>query len=115
MNFIRPRVFWPATPTIVPTRFTGRRWHAIQTLQAAAELARNRLLRHWYISALTAAELEEVKSLIDRALTLAAIWPGSALVAVRGLLYYGHRQYEKALTEFNRTLVAAQQCFASTV
>src|SRR6516165_5625572 len=39
--------------------------------QAAAELAHNRLLRHWYISALTAAELEEVNSLIDRALTLA--------------------------------------------
>ncbi len=71
--------------------------------QAAAELARNRLLRHWYISALTAAELEEVKSLIDRALTLAPDSP-EAHLALGLFFYYGHRQYEKALTEFNRTL-----------
>ncbi|HJW37485.1 MAG TPA: tetratricopeptide repeat protein, partial [Candidatus Udaeobacter sp.] len=71
--------------------------------QAAAELARNRLLRHWYISALTAAELEEVKSLIDRALTLAPDSP-EAHLALGLFFYYGHRQYEKALAEFNRTL-----------
>ena len=71
--------------------------------QAAAELARNRLLRHWYISALTAAELEEVKSLIDRALTLAPNSP-EAHLALGLFFYYGHRQYEKALAEFNRTL-----------
>ena len=71
--------------------------------QAAAELARNRLLRHWYISALTAAELEEVKSLIDRALTLAPNSP-EAHLALGLFFYYGHRQYESALVEFNRTL-----------
>jgi TolB-like protein/Tfp pilus assembly protein PilF len=71
--------------------------------QAAAELARNRLLRHWYISALTAAELEEVKSLIDRALTLAPNLP-EAHLALGLFFYYGHRQYENALAEFNRTL-----------
>jgi TolB-like protein/Tfp pilus assembly protein PilF len=71
--------------------------------QAAAELARNRLMRHWYISALTEAELEEVKSLIDRALTLAPNSP-EAHLAMGLFFYYGHRQYENALAEFNRTL-----------
>jgi TolB-like protein/Tfp pilus assembly protein PilF len=71
--------------------------------QAAAELARNRLMRHWYISALTAAELEEVKSLIDRALTLDPNSP-EAHLALGLFFYYGHRQYENALAEFNRTL-----------
>jgi TolB-like protein/Tfp pilus assembly protein PilF len=71
--------------------------------QAAADLARCRLLRHWYISALTEAELEEVKSLIDRALTLAPHSP-EAHLALGLFFYYGHRQYENALTEFNRTL-----------
>jgi len=71
--------------------------------QAAAELAHNRLLRHWYRSALTAAELEEVNSLIDRALTLAPNSP-EAHFALGLFFYYGHRQYENALAEFNRTL-----------
>ena len=71
--------------------------------QAAAELARNRLLRHWYISALTAAELQEVKLLIDRALALAPNSP-EAHLALGLFFYYGHQQYENALAEFNRTL-----------
>jgi TolB-like protein len=36
--------------------------------EAGAELARSRLSRHWFISPLAPAELEDVKSLIDRAL-----------------------------------------------
>src|SRR5256886_2557419 len=71
--------------------------------QAAAELARSRLSRAWYVSALTAAELEEVKSLIDRALTLAPNSP-EAHFALGLFFYFGHRQYENALAEFNRTL-----------
>jgi TolB-like protein/Tfp pilus assembly protein PilF len=70
---------------------------------AAAELARSRLSRHWFVSPLAPAELEEVKSLIDRALALTPSSP-EAHVA-RGLFFYwGHRQYEMALAEFNRTL-----------
>jgi TolB-like protein/Tfp pilus assembly protein PilF len=71
--------------------------------QAAAELARSRLSRAWYVSALTATELLEVKSLIDRALTLAPNSP-EAHFALGLFFYYGHRQYENALAEFNRTL-----------
>jgi TolB-like protein/class 3 adenylate cyclase len=70
---------------------------------AAAELARSRLTRHWNVSPLAPAELEETKSLIDRAMALA---PNSSEVhfALGLFFYWGHRQYEMALTEFNRTL-----------
>ena len=49
------------------------------------------------------AELEEVKSLIDRALALAPNSP-EAHFALGLFFYWGHRQYENALAEFNRTL-----------
>jgi TolB-like protein/Tfp pilus assembly protein PilF len=71
--------------------------------QAAAELARSRLSRHWFVSLLTSSELEEVKSIIDRALALAPNSP-EAHFALGLFSYWGHRQYENALTEFNRTL-----------
>jgi TolB-like protein/Tfp pilus assembly protein PilF len=71
--------------------------------EAAAELARSRLSRHWFISPLSPAELEEVKSLIDRALALAPNSP-EAHFALGLFFYWGHRQYENALAEFNRTL-----------
>ena len=71
--------------------------------EAAAELARSRLSRHWFISPLAPAELDEVKSLIDRALALAPNSP-EAHFALGLFFYWGHRQYEKALAEFNRTL-----------
>jgi tetratricopeptide (TPR) repeat protein len=71
--------------------------------QAAAALARSGLSRTWYISALTPTELEEVKSLVDRALTLAPNSP-EAHFALGLFFYFGHRQYEHALAEFNRTL-----------
>ena len=64
--------------------------------EAAAELARSRLSRHWFVSLLAPPELEEVKSIIDRALALAPNSPEAHLVL--GLFfYYGHRQYENAL------------------
>src|SRR6266550_3467883 len=71
--------------------------------EAAAELARSRLSRHWFVSPLAPAELEEVKSLIDRALVVAPNSP-EAHSALGLFFYWGHRQYEKALAEFNRTL-----------
>src|SRR5262249_7562624 len=70
---------------------------------AAAALASSRLTRHWFVSSLEPAELEEVKSLIDRALALAPNSP-EAHSALGLFFYWGHRQYERALTEFNRTL-----------
>ena len=61
--------------------------------EAAAELARSRLSRHWFISPLAPSELEEVKSLIDRALALAPNSP-EAHFALGLFFYWGHRQYE---------------------
>src|SRR5262249_51333051 len=71
--------------------------------EAAAELGRSRLSRHWFVSPLSPAELEEVKSLTDRAVALSPNSP-EAHLALGLFFYWGHRQYEKALTEFNRTL-----------
>ena len=68
---------------------------------AAAELAYARLFRHWFLAPLTPRELGEVKSIIDRALVVA---PDSseAHFALGLFFYWGHRQYENALAEFNR-------------
>jgi TolB-like protein/Tfp pilus assembly protein PilF len=71
--------------------------------EAAAALARSRLSRHWFVSSLEPAKLEEVKSLIDRALAFAPNSP-EAHLALGLFFYWGHRQYQMALTEFNRTL-----------
>ena len=71
--------------------------------QAAAELAHSRLSRHWFLSPLVPAELEQVKSIIDHALALAPNSP-EAHLALGLFFYFGYRQYENALTEFNRTL-----------
>jgi TolB-like protein/Tfp pilus assembly protein PilF len=70
--------------------------------EAAAELARSRLRRQYFISPLAPAELEEVKSIIDRALALAPNSPEAHLAL--GSFFGNARQYENALTEFNRTL-----------
>jgi TolB-like protein/Tfp pilus assembly protein PilF len=71
--------------------------------EAAAELARSRLERHWDVSPLAPAELEEAKSIINHSLALAPNSP-EAHLALGLFFYWGHRQYEKALAEFNRTL-----------
>jgi TolB-like protein/Flp pilus assembly protein TadD len=71
--------------------------------EASAGLARIRLSRHWNISPLTSPELEEAKSIIDHSLALAPNSP-EAHFALGFFFYYGRRQYENALTEFNRAL-----------
>jgi len=70
---------------------------------AAAELARIRLSRHWFVSPLAPTELGEVKSIIDHALALAPNSP-EAHFALGLFFYWGHHQYESALTEFKRVL-----------
>src|SRR5262249_4009517 len=71
--------------------------------EAAAALARRRLLRRWFFSPFSPAELDEVKSLIDRALALAPNSP-EAHLALGLFFYFAHRQYEMALAEFHRAL-----------
>jgi len=70
---------------------------------AAAGLAYSRLSRHWFVSPLTAQQLQDVKSIVDRALALAPDSPEPHF-ALGVFFYWGHRQYDEALAEFNRTL-----------
>jgi TolB-like protein/Tfp pilus assembly protein PilF len=71
--------------------------------EAGAELARSRLSRHWFVSPLAPREMQEVKSIIDHALAVAPNSP-QAHFALGLFSYWGYREYEKALAEFNRTL-----------
>ena len=71
--------------------------------EAAAGLAYNRLMRHWFVSPLSPRELEEVKSIIDHALAVAPNSP-EAHVALGVFFYWAHRQYDNAVAEFNRAL-----------
>jgi len=71
--------------------------------EAAAALARSQLLRRWFFSPFSPAELDEVKSLIDRALAIAPNSP-EAHLALGLFFYFAHRQYEMALAEFHRAL-----------
>ncbi len=77
--------------------------------EAAAELARSRLSRHWFISPLAPAELEEVKSLIDRALALAEfnrtleLQPNNADARAYCAWVYRRRgEWERSLTDSKR-------------
>ena len=68
-----------------------------------ARLAHSRLQRHWVVNPLTAAQLEEVKSDIERALAIAPDSPYAHLAAA--VFYYrGHRDYDSALRELDRTI-----------
>jgi TolB-like protein len=71
--------------------------------QAYAQLAYCSLSSHWFRSRRTAAQLAEIKSVIDRALELAPDSP-EAHFSLAIFHYWGHRQYEPALAELQRTL-----------
>src|SRR5437667_5126640 len=70
---------------------------------AYARLAYSELNRHWLISNMTSAELTEVKSNIDRALTIAPALPDAHL-AMALFYYWGHRDYDPALRELDRVV-----------
>lgn len=70
---------------------------------AATGLAYSRIDRHWFVARLTTQELQEVRALIDRALTLAPDSPEPHF-ALATFYYWGQRRYAEALTEFYRTL-----------
>src|SRR5262249_55958691 len=71
--------------------------------RASAQVGGACCTRHRFVRPLAAAELEEVKSMIDHALALAPNSP-EAHLALGLFFYWGHREYETALAEFNRTL-----------
>jgi TolB-like protein/thioredoxin-like negative regulator of GroEL len=71
--------------------------------QAYAALAYCSLSSHWFRSRKSPAELEQVRSLVDRALELAPDSP-EAHFSLAVFHYWGHREYEPALAELDRTL-----------
>ncbi|MGC1298198.1 MAG: hypothetical protein WA869_24485 [Alloacidobacterium sp.] len=72
---------------------------------AAARLAESRILRHWFVTrhADNDPALVEIRSLVDRALTLAPNL-AEAHIALGSFYYYVKHQYEDALKEFGRAL-----------
>ena len=70
---------------------------------AYARLAYSRLNRHWFSTRLTSAQLEEVKSNIDRALAIAPDLP-EAHLAMGVFHYWGHRDYDSALRALDRAI-----------
>jgi TolB-like protein/cytochrome c-type biogenesis protein CcmH/NrfG len=68
---------------------------------AYARLANSELFQHWFVSNLTAAELAEVKSNIDRALAIAPASPDAHLALAR-FYYWGYRDYDAGLRELDR-------------
>ena len=70
---------------------------------AISQLAICQLRRHWLTDPLSEAELMETGRLAKQALTLAPDLP-EAHVAMGVFHYYGFREYEPALTEFQRAI-----------
>jgi TolB-like protein/Flp pilus assembly protein TadD len=70
---------------------------------AYARLANNRLNRHWFSNRLTLAQLEEVRSDIERALAVAPDLP-DAYLALGTFHYWGHREYDSALRALDRAI-----------
>jgi TolB-like protein/Flp pilus assembly protein TadD len=72
---------------------------------AAARLAESRLLRHWFVTRLKENDpaIAEIKSLADRALTLAPN-VAEAHIALGRFYYYVKADYGAALKELNRAL-----------
>jgi TolB-like protein/Flp pilus assembly protein TadD len=70
---------------------------------AYARLVESRMSRHWFIESFTETELAEVKEMADHALVLAPDL-AEAHVALGIFYYYGYRQYDQALAEFQRAI-----------
>ena len=68
-----------------------------------ARLVESRMFRRWFLSSVTDAELPEVKSMVEQALALAPDL-AEAHIALGEFYYYGHRQYDQALSEFQRAV-----------
>jgi TolB-like protein/Flp pilus assembly protein TadD len=70
---------------------------------AYARLAYSRLNRHWFVNRLTSAQLDEVKSASERAIAIAPNLP-DAHVAMGLFHYWGRRDFDSALKEFDRAI-----------
>jgi tetratricopeptide (TPR) repeat protein len=79
---------------------------------AYARLAYSSLNRHWFNSRLNSAQLEAVKSNIERALALAPDLP-DAYLALGVFYYWGHRDYASALRALDRAIEVQPSNFDS--
>ena len=70
---------------------------------AMARLVESRMYRRWFLRSATDAELPEVKTMAEQALALAPDL-AEAHIALGEFYYYGHRQYDQALSEFQRAV-----------
>src|SRR5205814_8984570 len=70
---------------------------------AYARLAYSRMQRHWFINRLNSAQLEEVKSNIERALAITPDLP-EAYLALGVFHYWGHLDYDSALKALDRAI-----------
>jgi len=70
---------------------------------AYARLAYSRLNRHWFSNRLTPAQLEEVKSNIERAVAISPDLPDAHL-ALGTFYYWGRRDYDSALRALDRAI-----------
>ena len=73
---------------------------------AYAELGYHQMVRHWFVRPWSAEELAEVKTTIDTAATLAPDLP-EAHLALAYYHYWGHRDYDDAIEQFQYTLQLA--------
>ncbi len=70
---------------------------------AMARLVESRMFRRWFLSSVTDAELPEIKRMVEQALAVAPDL-AEAHIALGEFYYYGHRQYDQALSEFQRAV-----------
>jgi adenylate cyclase len=70
---------------------------------AYARLAYSRMQQHWFSNRLNSAQLEEVKSNIERALAIAPDLP-EAHLALGVYHYWGHLDYDSALKALDRAI-----------
>jgi serine/threonine protein kinase/tetratricopeptide (TPR) repeat protein len=79
---------------------------------AYARRAYSRLNRHWFSNRLNSAQLEEVKSSIERALAIVPDSP-EAYLALGVFHYWGRRDYDSALRALDRALALQPSNFDS--
>jgi TolB-like protein/class 3 adenylate cyclase/Tfp pilus assembly protein PilF len=70
---------------------------------AAARLAENRILRHWFVKRLSESELPEIETMAQHAVALGPDL-AEAHIALGSFYYYGKLDYADALQEFGRAL-----------
>ena len=70
---------------------------------AIARLVQSRMQRHWFVDYLTETELADVWKMAERAITIAPHF-AQGHVALGTYFYFGYRQYDQALAEFQRAI-----------